>query len=153
MQPAVITQSAYLLIAAGAFIFIVSFLGYCGAVKESRVLLGLVRIIFNWWICSFISYHLFLRFIVSLYIVRRVRFGDCGPGDHRRKSGSNVPTGGNISLAISFSAYWINLLIGRRLKRKLNRTWWLHWRNITALNRKPMLWRLRGTWCKYGSTA
>ncbi|XP_032784628.1 CD151 antigen [Daphnia magna] len=41
VQPAVITQSAYLLIAAGAFIFIVSFLGYCGAVKESRVLLGL----------------------------------------------------------------------------------------------------------------
>ena len=44
VQPAVITQSAYLLIAAGAFIFIVSFLGYCGAVKESRVLLGLVGI-------------------------------------------------------------------------------------------------------------
>lgn len=42
VQPAVITQSAYLLIAAGAFVFIVSFLGYCGAVKESRVLLGLV---------------------------------------------------------------------------------------------------------------
>lgn len=40
-QPAVISQSAYLLIAAGAFVFIVSFLGYCGAVKESRVLLGL----------------------------------------------------------------------------------------------------------------
>jgi len=34
-------QAAYLLIAAGAFVFIVSFLGYCGAVKESRVLLAL----------------------------------------------------------------------------------------------------------------
>ena len=44
VQPQVITQSAYLLIAAGAFVFIVSFLGYCGAVKESRVLLGLVGI-------------------------------------------------------------------------------------------------------------
>lgn len=42
-QPAVISQAAYLLIAAGAFVFVVSFLGYCGAVKESRVLLGLVR--------------------------------------------------------------------------------------------------------------
>ena len=34
-----IEQGAYILIAAGAFIFIVSFLGYCGAIKESRVLL------------------------------------------------------------------------------------------------------------------
>lgn len=41
-QPAAIAQGAYLLIAAGAFVFVVSFLGYCGAVKESRVLLGLV---------------------------------------------------------------------------------------------------------------
>ncbi len=43
-QPAVIEQAAFLLIAAGAFVFIVSFLGYCGAVKESRILLGLVRV-------------------------------------------------------------------------------------------------------------
>lgn len=34
-----IEQGAYILIAAGAFIFIISFLGYCGAIKESRVLL------------------------------------------------------------------------------------------------------------------
>ena len=34
-----IEQVAYILIAAGAFIFIISFLGYCGAIKESRVLL------------------------------------------------------------------------------------------------------------------
>jgi hypothetical protein len=40
----VIEQAAYLLIAAGAFVFIVSFLGYCGAVKESRVLLGMVSV-------------------------------------------------------------------------------------------------------------
>ena len=38
-QPTVIEQGAYILIAAGAFIFIISFLGYCGAIKESRVLL------------------------------------------------------------------------------------------------------------------
>jgi len=40
-QPAVLSQGAYLLIAAGAFVFVISFLGYCGAVKESRILLGL----------------------------------------------------------------------------------------------------------------
>ena len=34
-----IEQGAYILMAAGAFIFIISFLGYCGAIKESRVLL------------------------------------------------------------------------------------------------------------------
>ena len=38
-EPTVIEQLAYILIAAGAFIFIISFLGYCGAIKESRVLL------------------------------------------------------------------------------------------------------------------
>lgn len=41
LEPLVMRQAAYLLIAAGAFVFIVSFLGYCGAVKESRVLLAL----------------------------------------------------------------------------------------------------------------
>merc|ERR1711874_763114 len=39
VEPAVIEQAAYILIALGAFIFIISFLGYCGAIKESRVLL------------------------------------------------------------------------------------------------------------------
>eukprot|EP00092_Neocalanus_flemingeri_P079328 GFUD01098813.1.p1 GENE.GFUD01098813.1~~GFUD01098813.1.p1 ORF type:complete len:292 (+),score=99.27 GFUD01098813.1:117-992(+) len=39
VEPAVIEQAAYILIAAGAFILIISFLGYCGAIKESRVLL------------------------------------------------------------------------------------------------------------------
>ena len=39
MEPAVIDQAGYILIALGAFIFIISFLGYCGAIKESRVLL------------------------------------------------------------------------------------------------------------------
>jgi len=39
VEPAVIEQSAYILIAVGAFIFIISFLGYCGSIKESRVLL------------------------------------------------------------------------------------------------------------------
>ncbi|XP_034243906.1 CD82 antigen-like [Thrips palmi] len=34
-----LTASAYILIAAGAFVFIISFLGYCGAVRESRCLL------------------------------------------------------------------------------------------------------------------
>ena len=39
MEPAVIEQAAYILIAIGAFILIISVLGYCGALKESRVLL------------------------------------------------------------------------------------------------------------------
>ena len=39
VEPAVIDQAGYLLIALGAFIFIISFLGYCGSIKESRVLL------------------------------------------------------------------------------------------------------------------
>ena len=38
-EPTVIEQGAYMLIACGAFIFVLSFLGYCGAIKESRVLL------------------------------------------------------------------------------------------------------------------
>jgi len=39
VEPVVIEQGAYILIALGAFLFIISFLGYCGAIKESRVLL------------------------------------------------------------------------------------------------------------------
>ena len=39
VEPAVIEQAAYILLALGAFLFIISFLGYCGAIKESRVLL------------------------------------------------------------------------------------------------------------------
>jgi len=41
MQQSVSTldQSAYILIAIGAFIFFISFLGYCGSLQESRVLL------------------------------------------------------------------------------------------------------------------
>ena len=39
VEPAVIEQAAYILIAIGAFILIISVLGYCGALKESRVLL------------------------------------------------------------------------------------------------------------------
>ncbi|ODM93759.1 Tetraspanin-7 [Orchesella cincta] len=36
----VIEQLGYVLIALGAFIFLISFLGYCGTIKESRILLG-----------------------------------------------------------------------------------------------------------------
>lgn len=43
-QPTVIEQAAYILIAAGAFMFLVSFLGYCGALRESRCLLTCVSI-------------------------------------------------------------------------------------------------------------
>jgi tetraspanin-18 len=36
----VLEQTGYVFIALGAFIFIISFLGYCGTIKESRFLLG-----------------------------------------------------------------------------------------------------------------
>ena len=39
VSPVHIDNAAYILIALGAFIFILSFLGYCGSIKESRVLL------------------------------------------------------------------------------------------------------------------
>jgi len=39
VEPAVIEQAGYILLALGGFIFILSFLGYCGSIKESRVLL------------------------------------------------------------------------------------------------------------------
>jgi hypothetical protein len=59
-------------------------------------------------------------------VVRRLRLGDRGLGDHRRKSGSDLPTGGNISLA-PFSSNYFQLiesiyLLGNRLKRKSNPT-------------------------------
>ena len=63
VEPAVIEQAAYILIAASAFIFIISFLGYCGAIKESRVLLTaygiFLIIIFALQVCS-VFYHKFV---------------------------------------------------------------------------------------------
>lgn len=38
-QPAVIEQMAYVLIVCGAVMFLLSFLGYCGAIRESQCLL------------------------------------------------------------------------------------------------------------------
>jgi len=38
-QPAVIEQMAYVLIACGALMFFLSFLGYCGAIRESQCML------------------------------------------------------------------------------------------------------------------
>lgn len=38
-EPGVLEQAAYLLIAVGSLVFIISFLGYCGALQENRVLL------------------------------------------------------------------------------------------------------------------
>lgn len=39
-QPQVIEQMAYVLIAIGGIMFLMSFLGYCGAIRESRCLLS-----------------------------------------------------------------------------------------------------------------
>ena len=58
VEPAVIDQAGYLLIALGAFIFIISFLGYCGSIKESRVLLT--------------AYGIFLLIIFCLQVIRSV---------------------------------------------------------------------------------
>jgi len=38
-EPSFLTHTAFILIAVGAFIFIISFLGYCGALQENKVLL------------------------------------------------------------------------------------------------------------------
>jgi len=54
-NPSVLDHTAYILIAIGGFIFIVSFLGYCGSLQESRVMLT--------------SYGLFLIIIFMLQIV------------------------------------------------------------------------------------
>ena len=72
MEPAVIEQAAYILIAIGAFILIISILGYCGALKESRVLLT--------------AYGLFIIIIVLLQVDTVI----CGYSD-------TFPTGLNCS--------------------------------------------------------
>ena len=51
-----IEQAAYILLALGGLIFIISFLGYCGAIKESRVLLT--------------TYGIFLIIIFALQVFR-----------------------------------------------------------------------------------
>uniref|UniRef100_A0A1B6CBJ2 Tetraspanin n=1 Tax=Clastoptera arizonana TaxID=38151 RepID=A0A1B6CBJ2_9HEMI len=44
-QPNVFSQLAYFLIAVGAIVFFVSFMGYCGALRESRCLLAFYGIL------------------------------------------------------------------------------------------------------------
>lgn len=43
-QPGVIEQVSYVMIAIGGFMFIVSFLGYCGALRESQCMLTTVSL-------------------------------------------------------------------------------------------------------------
>ena len=43
-QDSLIKYAAYVLIAIGGFVFIVGFLGCCGAIKESKCMLGIVSI-------------------------------------------------------------------------------------------------------------
>ena len=66
VEPAVIEQAAYILIALGAFIFIISFLGYCGSIKESRVLLT--------------AYGIFLIIIFTLQVIF------CGWDNHLKQN-------------------------------------------------------------------
>ena len=53
-NPSVLDHTAYILIAIGGFVFIISFLGYCGSLQESRVMLT--------------SYGLFLIIIFALQV-------------------------------------------------------------------------------------
>ena len=53
-NPSTLDHIAYILIAIGGFIFLVSFLGYCGSLQESRVMLT--------------SYGLFLIIIFALQV-------------------------------------------------------------------------------------
>ena len=53
-NPSMLDHIAYILIAIGGFIFLVSFLGYCGSLQESRVMLT--------------SYGLFLIIIFALQV-------------------------------------------------------------------------------------
>ena len=55
VEPVVIDQAAYILLALGSLIFIISFLGYCGAIKESRALL--------------VTYGIFLIIIITLQVI------------------------------------------------------------------------------------
>jgi tetraspanin-18 len=41
-EPQLIDQTVYLLIAIGVLMFVLGFLGYCGAMRESQCLLSLV---------------------------------------------------------------------------------------------------------------
>ena len=59
-----IEQAAYILIAIGAFILIISILGYCGALKESRVLLTAYGI--------FLIIIFLLQVILSGYLTQRL---------------------------------------------------------------------------------
>ena len=65
-NPSVLDHTAYILIAIGSFIFIISFLGYCGSLQESRVLLtsyGLFLIII------FVLQVEFLIFMIIIMII------------------------------------------------------------------------------------
>ena len=56
-EPSTLDHSAYILIAIGAFIFIISFLGYFGSLQENKVLLT--------------AYGLFLLIIFALQVPKR----------------------------------------------------------------------------------
>lgn len=62
-QPAVIEQLAYILIVIGGIMFFLSFLGYCGAIGESKCMLSLV----SSFMCN--AKRIFENFIVYRYTV------------------------------------------------------------------------------------
>lgn len=61
-QPAVIEQLAYILIVIGGIMFFLSFLGYCGAIGESKCMLSLV----SSFTCNANVYLMILLYTVGL---------------------------------------------------------------------------------------
>lgn len=147
-QPVAITQAAYLLIAAGAFVFVVSFLGYCGAMKESRCLLTMV--LSSFWYTSYImatcfnvvlltQYGAFVLIIVALEVTAGCLAATYQPEVIIK----------HISLLLPHYPAWIIIsILLYRLSGKLNRTSSAIWKNITRCSRRRMHWPRRGTCCK-----
>ena len=83
-NPSVMDHTAYIFIAIGGFIFIISFLGYCGSLQESRVLLT--------------SYGLFLIIIFILQIA-----GIIGCVVYSRQADDQVRSGLKLSITNSYT--------------------------------------------------
>ncbi len=62
-QPEFVEQSTYILIAAGAIMFVLSFLGYCGAIRESQCMLSLV----SFWLLFITKLHSHQDWILPSY--------------------------------------------------------------------------------------
>ena len=55
-----IFNAVYIIIAVGALLFVVGFLGCCGAIKENKCLLATVSFAFCWYPTTAVVYFLYL---------------------------------------------------------------------------------------------